>query len=253
MTGIRPRMLDVQYRMHPQIASICVDHCYKGLLRTDNSTMDRPSHFRAMEWVRSSGWWSSTSPTLLLSVQDSTLLLTKRGSSKANFQHQVALLEVVRKLLVSFDPAELLVISAYRTQVFGLRRLFLANDLSGVEITTVDGSQGSERTVVVFDLVSPCTSGASVGFLKAKNRVNVAMSRAKDLRIVVGHEDMRLLLATNENGKAMLSHFGRVHTNRDHKLTIGRGIMQYRQQMRPEDFVYDNDRERSAIEMFERR
>ena len=55
----------------------------------------------------------------------------------------------------------------------------------GLEIGTVDGFQGREKEVVVVDLVRSNDDG-QVGFLADTRRMNVAITRARSLLLVIG-------------------------------------------------------------------
>lgn len=80
---------------------------------------------------------------------------------------------------------EIIVISPYARQVQNLKQL-LAQEVSlGLEIGTVDAFQGREAQVVVVDLVR-MNEDQEIGFLKETRRMNVALTRAKRLLMVVG-------------------------------------------------------------------
>ena len=82
-----------------------------------------------------------------------------------------------------FGPQNLLVVAPYNMQVRKLREL-----LPGQRIASVDKFQGQEADVVI---VSMCSSFGEYGsrgleFILDENRLNVAISRARTLAIVVG-------------------------------------------------------------------
>ncbi len=56
----------------------------------------------------------------------------------------------------------------------------------GLSISTVDGYQGAEKDYIFFSVVRSNYSG-KLGFSEDKNRVNVALSRAKVGLVVVGN------------------------------------------------------------------
>ena len=58
-----------------------------------------------------------------------------------------------------------------------------------IEIATVDSFQGRECDVVVYSTVRSNTN-STIGFLKDYRRINVALSRARDLLVIVGDDFM---------------------------------------------------------------
>lgn len=96
------------------------------------------------------------------------------------------------------------VIAAYRGQVDLLKRQIIDEDheekftcLSFPEdrnainsvVNTVDGFQGQEKAIVIYDVVRSARGEDSVGFLDEPRRLNVALSRARKLLIIVGDAD----------------------------------------------------------------
>jgi len=57
---------------------------------------------------------------------------------------------------------------------------------SGVQVATVDAFQGQEKDVIVLSFVRANVRGA-VGFLRDMRRLNVALTRARRLLVLVGH------------------------------------------------------------------
>lgn len=64
----------------------------------------------------------------------------------------------------------------------GLRDLFT--------VGTVDSYQGKENRIIVLSVVRNSTGNGSIGFLSDPERINVAMSRAKDRLVIVSSSDM---------------------------------------------------------------
>ena len=77
-------------------------------------------------------------------------------------------------------------ITPYNAQVDFLRKLFEKNgeDLSKIEISTVDGFQGREKEAILISMVRS-NPKKNVGFLSEYRRMNVAVTRAK---VFVGKE-----------------------------------------------------------------
>jgi ATP-dependent RNA/DNA helicase IGHMBP2 len=93
--------------------------------------------------------------------------------------------EVRRLLSRGLAPADLAVITPYDAQARALRVLLPDAVAAGVEIGTVDGFQGREKEAVIVDLVRSNPEGA-IGFLGDLRRMNVALTRARRLLVVVG-------------------------------------------------------------------
>lgn len=69
------------------------------------------------------------------------------------------------------------IITPYNAQVAELRSLRPEN-LSALEISSVDGFQGREKEAIVISMVRSNDRG-EVGFLSDKRRMNVAVTRAR--------------------------------------------------------------------------
>lgn len=68
----------------------------------------------------------------------------------------------------------------------------------------MDQAQGSEADVVVLSCVR-ANSEKAVGFLKNPNRLNVAISRARERLIIVGHE-RTLQVGGGKHWKSIIEH-----------------------------------------------
>jgi helicase MOV-10 len=79
--------------------------------------------------------------------------------------------------------ADIGIICPYGAQRKRLQEKF--KDIEGLEIGTVDAFQGREKLIVIMSTVRSQTE--TVGFLKNEKRLNVALTRAKALLIVVGN------------------------------------------------------------------
>jgi uncharacterized protein len=112
--------------------------------------------------------------------------------------------EVIAREVARFRPEDVLVVAPYNAQVRCLRAVLP----EAVRVGTVDKFQGQEAPVVFFSMAT--SSGddlvRSIGFLFSRNRLNVAISRAQALAVLVASpklleircrtiEDMRLVNA----------------------------------------------------------
>jgi predicted RecB family nuclease len=85
------------------------------------------------------------------------------------------------------EPKDFLVVAAYNAQVRHISQALAAVGLTNVQVGTVDKFQGRQAPVVFFSMAT--SSGAElprdIDFLFSRNRLNVAISRARCLAIIV--------------------------------------------------------------------
>jgi uncharacterized protein len=86
------------------------------------------------------------------------------------------------------QPADVLIVAPYNAQVGALRRALP----EGVSVGSVDKFQGREAPVVIYSMTSSSAEDAPRGleFLFSRNRLNVAVSRAQALCVVVGSPEL---------------------------------------------------------------
>jgi hypothetical protein len=82
--------------------------------------------------------------------------------------------------------SDITILSLYSGQLLHIKKSILKNQLiKDVEVVTVDDYQGRENKIILLSLVRS-NPGNKIGFLKITNRVNVALSRAKDGLFIFG-------------------------------------------------------------------
>lgn len=170
--------LDRTWRMHPDICDFISDLAYDGRLRA----VDRC----AVQRIESAG---------LIGAGVRYLPVEHAGNSQESVEEAAAIAAEVRRLLDTgtftdcvgarraLTPADILVVAPYNMQV----RTLLHALPAGIEVGTVDKFQGREAPVVFFSMAS--SSGEDiprgVEFLFSRNRLNVAVSRAKAMAVLV--------------------------------------------------------------------
>ena len=82
------------------------------------------------------------------------------------------------------SPTDIGIISPYRAQRDIIEQKF-AKKFKGLEIGTVDAFQGREKKIIIMSCVRSKTR--HVGFLRNEKRLNVALTRAKALLIIIGN------------------------------------------------------------------
>lgn len=81
-------------------------------------------------------------------------------------------------ILQGYAPHEITVLTMYTGQVITLQRTMPKDRFEGVRVTAVDNFQGEENEIILLSLVRS-NKQRKIGFLAVKNRVCVALSRAR--------------------------------------------------------------------------
>ncbi len=171
---IEHKMLNTNYRMHPDISAFPSLEFYGRGLQDHIST-------RARKVPR---FWPSSAPTsIFIPVQGKDI----RGAntSYSNLAEARVVLELVRMLLSNdtfrIMPSQIGVITPYNNQV----DLIAAKAPKGVEVATVDSFQGREKDYIIISMTRANDEG-EVGFVASRNRLNVSLTRAKRAQMIVG-------------------------------------------------------------------
>ena len=89
-----------------------------------------------------------------------------------------------------YEPSKITVLTTYKAQMFYLQKLMPKNsEFAGVNIIVVDNYQGEENEIILLSLVRS-NSSKKVGFIKTENRINVALSRARNGLYVIGNLEL---------------------------------------------------------------
>ena len=188
---IRHIRLTYQHRMHPEISAFSREHIYNGeVLQDATGIAEKRQMFgfaqnkpRAI-WLRVDGQFMSgnRNPSEATVLVDEVLRLA--DWAKQNPQPEGGAWEVA-------------VLTFYRGQERELRRQF--RDVTGhhdgyryfefgsclkIELCTVDRFQGHEADVVFISFANT----RSTNFLESPNRLNVALTRARYYRVIVGNQ-----------------------------------------------------------------
>ncbi len=167
-------MLDAQYRMAAPIGSYVSVASYDGRL----------SNSPEMAALRSPLPWPFNRNLTWLTIRGRE---KKGGSGSLSNRAEIeAVGRVVRHLQrLGLEHLRVAVIAMYQDQVTQLRRELRMVALPGLAVDTVDAFEGEEADVVILSLVRS-NEAERIGFLKKAQRLNVAISRAKQLLVVVG-------------------------------------------------------------------
>lgn len=178
--------LGTTWRMHPAINDYVSELFYDGRLhpkpetadqRLEGSTLyDIPGlYFHPVEHSGNQG--SSEEEVQKVSELVTTLLDSAVQWRCYNYEKQ-------QPAITPLQQQHIKIISPYNAQVDKLRRA-----LPGIEIGTVDKFQGQEAPVIILSMATSTPEDAPRGmeFLYSLNRLNVAVSRAKAVFILVAN------------------------------------------------------------------
>lgn len=178
----RTSLLTIQYRMNQHIMQFSNQWFYEGKLTAAEGVAE---HALDME---------SPSPVVFIDTAGTGFeeQFNEKSQSRYNPDEFQLLCEHLQQLLDSHDGKELpsiALISPYKEQVMHMQDT-VADDLRlgsllQLDINTIDGFQGQERDVVYISLVRSNTK-SEIGFLNDYRRMNVAMTRARKLLVIVG-------------------------------------------------------------------
>lgn len=189
-----------QYRMASPIGDLVSETFYEGKLRNgERAIPDVYQH--APQALRNIVTWLDTS-----NLGQQAHHLEDRGTSIYNRCEADQIISVLKQVsenaefvaalskLTSKDEAAIGVICMYAEQKRLLRQKFNQEIWSDgfkdiVKIDTVDSYQGKENRIIILSLTRS-DKRHSPGFLRAPNRINVAMSRAMDRLLIVGNADI---------------------------------------------------------------
>ena len=177
--------LRTQYRMHPAIGQMISTVFYDGRLEQGILPETRQDY----AWLPRPVTWLSTST---LSGKTETPV----GTSFSNGVEA----DIVYWLLRDFESRgrehglspTVGVISGYAAQLGEVQRRVSPGDANRwqslrIEIATVDAFQGRECDIVIYSIVRSNPS-RRIGFLQDYRRINVALSRARHLLVIVGDD-----------------------------------------------------------------
>lgn len=183
-------LLDMQYRMHPEISMFPSKEFYEGLLQ-DGADMAR---LRLQPWHQS----VLLGPYRFFDVKGSQSRGPKNQSLVNEEELKVAL-QLYRRFRMDYSEIDLRgkigIITPYKAQLFRLRQRF--TELYGegikeeIEFNTTDAFQGRECEIIIFSCVRASPTGG-IGFMTDIRRMNVGLTRAKSSLWILG--DSRALV-----------------------------------------------------------
>jgi uncharacterized protein len=153
--------LDVTRRMHPAINAPVSNLSYQNKL---HSHPDTKAHVV-----------TGVEPGLVV------VPVQHRANVSSSIEEAKEVLEIAKEQVAKLGASEVLIVAPYNAQVDLIRQLLDKAGLNEVAVGTVDKFQGREAMVVIVSLAASSALDAPRGldFLLDRNRLNVALSRAK--------------------------------------------------------------------------
>jgi hypothetical protein len=251
--GSAAGMLREQHRMHPDIGELISRAYYGGQLvnRTERDgkvldrvvhPFDRPTGLAgvAIAWVDVP--WCGADPR---AREKGPLQGQPRYTNDAE---AVALRKFLEDLGPNTQPGgELAILSPYNQQVGLLRRQLrdaqmptnlrlkpsLSSKPGSVRVEgfhTVDSFQGNQADVIAVSLVrnNERAAGTGMGFLSDSSRLNVLLSRAERLLVLVGSWEFfarQLVIVQLDDKSHVLWHWKRIMTDLEEWFTTGKAVL----------------------------
>lgn len=183
--------LNHQYRMHPDIGNLVSHLFYEDQVSSQRVNQDEKQH--QLKQFDKNVYWISTSDVPIEKSQE-----RENGKSRSNPYEAKVIKAVLLKIQQDCEDKNLFkevgVIAAYRSQIAILESSIAPNDQQlwknlHISIHTVDAFQGGECDIILYDLVRN-NRQKKLGFTSDDRRLNVALSRTRQLLIIVGNDNM---------------------------------------------------------------
>ncbi len=170
-------LLNIQYRMHPNILQFPNESFYESKLKSADQVLNNqlPDDKKVFQFIDTSGCGFYEE-------------MDEKRKSYKNSQEYYLLREYILTQKEKQLPYSIGLISPYAGQVnFIESEIEQDKELDGlqIEVNTIDGFQGQEKDIIYISLVRSNDHG-NVGFLADERRLNVAMTRAKRKLVMIG-------------------------------------------------------------------
>lgn len=178
--------LTIQYRMHPVIGSLISKVFYENEIQNGTPKEQRitgiPCYDNlAIEWITTS------------ELSPSRRYEKKVGNASYATYKNDAELNIIKNKLRELDALstraiKVGVITAYSAQKSAIKDMVRQQKFEHlqVEVDTVDAFQGGQKEIIIYSTVRSSDKAKKIGFLKSEARLNVSLSRAQSLLIIVG-------------------------------------------------------------------
>ncbi len=184
----KSELLNTQYRMNSLLMKFPNEEFYDNGLRSDSSVddinikdiLDSGNDEEALLFIDTSD------------IYDNKEMHLKDSKSIVNELEAEIAIRIARDYLNDgVDESDIGIISPYADQVK------IIQEMTPVEVKTVDGFQGREKEIIIISTVRSNNHG-NIGFLRDLRRLNVAITRAKRKLIIIGNKNTLMADPTYE-------------------------------------------------------
>ena len=190
---ITQTMLEIQYRMHKKIMDFPNQLMYDGKLKAADNVANRKLLLKNLpDDQEIAKILDPNKPIFFLDTSisetsDNKETIQPKSTSYENTFEAKIVASIVKSLVEGgLDASEIGIITPYLAQVKRIEKICKEEGVV-CEVKSVDGFQGREKEVIVISFVRSNIDN-SIGFLKDKRRLNVAMTRAKKKLIMIGNK-----------------------------------------------------------------
>lgn len=197
--------LEYTRRMHPDVCQYVSDIAYDGRLQAAEVTSNRIVKL-------------DSNPKSLITRESGLIFIPSKheGNSRSADEEVLVISQIAKELVGraftddsgkicgAIELQDILFIAPYNLQVRKLKEA-LGND---ARVGSIDKFQGQEARIVILSMCSSSVQGGGgrgIDFLFSKNRINVAISRAQSLAIVVGNPDLGATYCSNTDDMALVN------------------------------------------------
>ena len=179
-------LLPDSYRLNSDICAFISSRVYEGRLASKESANRRKLHLNKSDLIKKSSGISYLS-------------VSHQGNEQSSFEEVSVIKNLVKELLAgkkedekgnleSIEAEDILIVSPYNHQIRLLQETLGAK----FEIGTVDKFQGREAPIVIISMAASDIESAPRGaeFLLERNRLNVALSRAQTLAMLIASPEL---------------------------------------------------------------
>jgi senataxin len=182
--GHKILMLKTQYRMKAEVSNFISEIFYNNLVKNDESVYKIPKEIILD--------CKEFQPMTFYHIESEEKLI---NNSFYNEMQITIIIELIKKIINVYNNdikvilSKVAILSPYSKQVNEinniLKKIIIDNNGNTIEVNTIDGFQGKEKSIIIFSTVRSLGS-KTIGFLSDERRINVGLSRAKNCLIIIG-------------------------------------------------------------------